>query len=107
MKPTCIKYTNTYVYNFQTYGFPRLSGAGYQTISIMRFQDFATGNAVNIDLFSMRWSFLWPKDQVVLAFFQAGKRSRHYRSFYISWYGKVVVINDNRTAIVMFNTLTC
>ncbi len=32
MKPTCIKYTNTY--NFQTCGFPRLSGAGYHTIKI-------------------------------------------------------------------------
>ena len=34
MKPTCIKYTNTYEYNFQTCGFPRLSGAGYHTIKI-------------------------------------------------------------------------
>ncbi len=34
MKPTCIKYTNTYEYNFQTCGFPRLSGTGYHTIKI-------------------------------------------------------------------------
>ena len=34
MKPTCIKYTNTYEYNFHTCGFPRLGGAGYPTIKI-------------------------------------------------------------------------
>ena len=28
MKPTCSAYTNKYEYNFQTCGFPRLSGAG-------------------------------------------------------------------------------
>ncbi len=34
MKPTCIAYTNTYVYNFQTCGFSRWSGKSCQTIKI-------------------------------------------------------------------------
>ena len=34
MKAACIKFINTYVHNFQTYGLLRLSGAGYLTFKI-------------------------------------------------------------------------
>ena len=43
MKPTCIKYTNTYEYNFQICGFPRLGGAGYQAIKINYIRMRRTG----------------------------------------------------------------
>ena len=48
IKPTCIAYTNTYLYNFQTCGFPRSSGAGIRPLKSKLYYDETVFNLFSL-----------------------------------------------------------